>query len=426
MKKIAIPITKTYPEGTSIPSAPDSIREKLKAYLAAPCSYQQELRHLSRSLYGSSAFYRRLIQQSASQIDLMCRSVVPITAPDAQPVPEQILARTARTLEKLQTMDLPHEFHKLYLTAWLEDAAYGCVCDSAGGFFIRLLDGDFCRIRTVRPDSSLAFACDMSWFETRPDLLEEYGSPFSEMWEAYQQDTASGQWQEMPEEYSVCLKIRTEDAEHVIPPYLSLFPALLDLEELRWLEASSARLARRPVLTTGNSDSPDGSLSWQADPALIQDSLQSLLEKLPEAAFCPLPLHYLKMDPQEGGVLTILEQLRLASGVSFSGMNCPDEQTAFRTLLPQTEHWLNRFLSRSVAEPALVRFLRVSCSEREGLKQSLREDAGRGLPSLLALNTLNGFTALETLSLKYLEQDCLHLNAGTSPSPSGSGTASGG
>ena len=97
-------------------------------------SYQQELRHLSRSLYGSSAFYRRLIQQSASQIDLMCRSVVPITAPDAQPVPEQILARTARTLEKLQTMDLPHEFHKLYLTAWLEDAAYGCVCDSAGGF----------------------------------------------------------------------------------------------------------------------------------------------------------------------------------------------------------------------------------------------------------------------------------------------------
>ena len=424
MNKIAIPITKTYPEGTSIPSSPDSIREKLKAYLASPRAYQQELRHLSRSLYEASALYRGLIQQRSAQIDLMSRSVIPLTAPDTQSAPEALLARYARTLEQLEAMDLPHEFYKLYVTAWLEDAAYGCVYNDGGGFFIRLLDGDFCRIGAVRPDSSLAFACDMSWFETQPGLLEEYGGPFPEMWEAYQTDPAAGRWQEMPVEYSICLKVRTEDPDHVVPPYLSLFPVLLDLEELRWLEASNARLARRPVLLTENS--PDRSLQWQADPALIQDSLQDLLQKLPEAAFCPLPLHYLKMDSQEDNIITMLEQFYLTSGDSLSQTDCPDRQAAFLTLLPQTEHWLNSFLSRSIPDAARVRFLRVSGAERERLKQSLREETALGLPNLLTLNALNGFTALETLSLKYLEQDCLHLNAGTSPAPSGSGPSSGG
>lgn len=373
VKIIAIPNTKTYPEGSPVPSGSGLDRKQLEACLQNPGSYQRELRTLSRYLYETSAPYRRTIAQRVSQLDLSSLSVIPLIAPDTQPLPQQVLTQYARTLEVLESMDLTHEFYKLYVTAWLEDAAFGYVC-AGGGFRIRLLDADLCRINKVYNDSSPAFSCDMSWFESRPNLLDEYGPPFTQMWSEYQKDTAANRWQEMPTPNGVCLKIRTEDPDRLLPPCMCLFPTLLDYEELRSLEAAEEKLSRQLNLPDRQPGCTGASLS-----ALRQDLLREIAAA----------------------------DSRLSSAILFS----------------QTERWLNSYLQSVLDKPARVCFTRVAPGTKDRLRQSLRDDADRGLPVLLLLNSLNGFSALQTLSLRYLEQDCLGLvplpgtDSGTDPQP---------
>ena len=63
-----------------------------------------------------------------------------------------------------------------------------------------------------------------------------------------------------------------------------------------------------------------------------------------------------------------------------------------------------------LGEHAKVRYLEVSPLTKDAFRKRLLEDATYGEPNRLMLNTLNGISELETLSLKFLEQDCLNLH----------------
>ena len=60
-------------------------------------------------------------------------------------------------------------------------------------------------------------------------------------------------------------------------------------------------------------------------------------------------------------------------------------------LLPQTQGWVNRFLTYWVSNPAKVKFFEVSAYTKDEFKKELLEGAQNGLPTALAYNTLNNF-----------------------------------
>jgi hypothetical protein len=67
-------------------------------------------------------------------------------------------------------------------------------------------------------------------------------------------------------------------------------------------------------------------------------------------------------------------------------------------------------LSYLVSNPAKVKFFEVSAYTKDAFKESLQKDLNYGFVSALAINSLNGFSELDTLALNYLERDVLQLD----------------
>ena len=92
-----------------------------------------------------------------------------------------------------------------------------------------------------------------------------------------------------------------------------------------------------------------------------------------------------------------------------------DEKYATSSLLPQTQAYLNRFLSYQVSNPAKVKMLETSPYTKSTLKKEMLEDATYGLPTALVVNNLNGFNELETLSMNFLLHDTLDITSSFVP-----------
>lgn len=79
--------------------------------------------------------------------------------------------------------------------------------------------------------------------------------------------------------------------------------------------------------------------------------------------------------------------------------------------MPQIENWVNRRMEYAVGkEHAMVKFMRVTPYTKETFRKELLENGTYGLSNRLAVNCLSGISELETLSMKFLEQDCLNLH----------------
>ena len=57
-----------------------------------------------------------------------------------------------------------------------------------------------------------------------------------------------------------------------------------------------------------------------------------------------------------------------------------------------------------------MKFFEVSAYTKDAFKESLQKDMNYGFVSALAINSLNGFSELDTLALNFLERDILQLH----------------
>ena len=60
-------------------------------------------------------------------------------------------------------------------------------------------------------------------------------------------------------------------------------------------------------------------------------------------------------------------------------------------------------------KPCKVKFFEVSTYTKDKFRKDLLENAQNGLPTKLAINSLSGFSELDTLALNYLETEVLRL-----------------
>ena len=109
------------------------------------------------------------------------------------------------------------------------------------------------------------------------------------------------------------------------------------------------------------------------------------------------------------GGAQILNSASISGTTAFSAAVQADTEMAISMLLPQTQGWVNRFLSYWVSNPSKVKFFEVSAYTKEEFKKTLLEAATSGLPTKLAYNTLNQFSEKDTLALNYLEEQILGI-----------------
>ena len=406
-------------------------KDNVITYLQNISSNENNLRNLSRYLFYRSQVYFRLIMYNATMFDLNARSVIPSYDPTKTNNPNKVLKSYYETLQWLERMNLQHEFLPVLINNFIEDVFYGCCWIDETGMFILPLMPENCKISGKYFTGDFSFSVDMSAYKRYEYLIDYLGEPLSSMYSAYGGDNAK-RWQPMPDEYALCTKYRRESWETICPPYSGLMIDLINLLNLGDVQAVADeqqiyKLITAEIPRLDNTDIPD---DWAVDLQTALDYYRRLEESLPDyvgSVITPIPLDVLSFSEDQAtdttkiqkatkevlntsGGAQILNSSTISGAEAFRAATKADTELAISPLLGQIQGWTNRMLSYLVSDPAKVKFFEVSAYTKDAFKESLQKDLNYGFVSTLAINSLNGFSELDTLALNFLEKDVLKLN----------------
>lgn len=411
-------------------------KEDLRQYLENPTNYEIQLRNISWYLITRSQIYYRLIKYYSNMFRLDARSVIPPFSLTEENDKDSILESYQSTLQILEKMNLQYEFLKVYCNCLIQDVFYSVVyfdekSDQKTSMFFLPLPADYCRIQGIFPNGNFAFAMDMSYFKRNKELLEIWGEPFTSMQKEYEKTGVK--YVLCPQEYSVCFKFRAEDTEMILPPFAGLFSALLGLQELEDIQAIASeqeiyKLLVATIPLISGADNPD---EFAVNPQLAVDYFNKLVDALPnytDAVITPIPIDYVSFNNDTvasdvtkvqnatktvlntAGGSQVLNSATINNSSSAEAALKLDTEFAISSLLPQTEMWVNYFISLYVNNASRVKFFEVSTYTAKQFRQELLENASNGLPNKLAIASMSGFSELDTLSLNFLEETCLNLS----------------
>ena len=406
-------------------------KDNVISYLQNISSNENNLRNLSRYLFYRSQVYFRLIMYNATMFDLNSRIVIPTYDPIKTNNPNKVLKSYYETLQWLERMNLQHEFLSVLTNNFIEDVFYGCCWIDETGTFILQLPPENCKINGKYFTGDFSFEVDMSYYKKYEYLMEYLGEPLSTMYSAYGGDNAK-RWQKMPDEYALCTKYRVESWETICPPYSGLFIDLIGLLNLADIQAvaDEQQIYKIIAATIPRLDGTDIPDDWAVDINTALSYYRRLEESVPSyvgTLITPVPLEVLSFSDDQttdttriqnatkevlntSGGAQILNSSTISGAEAFRSATRADTELAISSLLGQIQGWTNRMLSYLISDPAKVKFFEVSAYTKDAFKESLQKDLNYGFVSALAINSLNGFSELDTLALNYLEKDVLNLN----------------
>lgn len=406
-------------------------KERLRTFLRNPKSNEANIRALSRFLYRVSMPYRRLINYNAQQMDLTAMNIIPIINITEENDRESVLKNYYDTCVEVEKDNLNAEIYKCLVTAWIEDACYAYVYEDDTGMYLMVLDGDYCKVSSTNFDGSFNFAFDFTYFRGREELLDYWDKEFTKKYNAYQNDN-SLRWQELDPERTFCIKIKADDPTLCEPYYLPLFEATIDNVDTQAIQNVKDNLQIYKLLvarldTIQGSDTPD---DFTINPQTAIDYYNRCAEQIPdEVAMILSPMEIEAIDFNKnatddvdlisnsmsnlykvsGGSLVLNDE---KSGASiYRAHQIADMLVGLRPLLAQVEVWHNRHLSYVLGDDhARVKYMMVSPWLKNEKKTELIQSAQYGVPVKMAVAALDGYSPLETLSMQFLENDCLGLH----------------
>ena len=404
-------------------------KETLRSYLKNIGSSEVNLRNLSWYLYYRSQVYARIINFYANMFCLDCRIVEP-TYDLVKGFDKNILKQYQDTLNVLDNLRLQQEFYNIYLTCFIQDVFYGVVFYDDTGIFIFPFPADYARITGKYMSGDFSYAVDCSYFKRYPDLLEWFPEPFGTLYKQY--EATNERWQMMPDEYALCLKFRSEDYQTIISPFVPLFNALINLADLEDIQAIAAEqeIYKMLVLELETISGAKDVNEWSVDPALVVDYYNKLLDRIPEyitVGIAPTKLHDIsfpndtardtsKVADATQTVLNTAGGAEILNGATINNtyafkMACiQNTEYAISSLLPQTQSWVNRFLSYKLSKPCKVKFFPVSVYTKADYKEQLLKNGTNGFAVRIALNTLDGFSEKSTIAMLHFENEILGLS----------------
>ena len=405
-------------------------RDTLRTYLQNLGGNERNLRNLSWYLYYRSQTYARLCNFNADMFCLNARKLIPpydlVKGGDAK----KMLKSFNDTLNILEKLNLEQEMRNAYLNCFIQDVFYGVVVYDDSGIFIWQVPADYAKIAGKYSTGDYSFAIDMSYFRSRKEILEYIPDPLQSMYNAYESD--GQKWQLVPDINCLCLKFRSEDWETVLPPYIALFESLINLSDLETIQAVADAQEIYKLIWYEMETMGDDVDDFKVDPALSIEYFNRLIsEALPDyisAAMVPGKLETISFtDTQKvndtskiatatetvlntAGASEILNGKTISGAEAFRYAQVANTEYAISSLLPQTQAWVNRFLSMQLSNPSKVEFFPVSIYTKDALKKDLLESCQYGFNNKLAYNTLNGISEKETIAMAFFEEEVLKLH----------------
>ena len=399
-------------------------RETLRTYMRNPASYYARLIELSKFLYTRSNPYRKLIHYNASMINIDYRSIIPIMDHTKNINNNKVLKDYWQTCKLMNRSNMSGEIMKMLVIAWREDTAYGCWYADDSGVFILPLPYDQCKVDSIYPSGELGFCFNMSYFDQKQELLEYYGAPFDSMYRAYQADKTNGKWQHMDDSYAFCLKVNIDDPTMPMVPYAGLMDAVIslcDLADVQNVKDKSAVYKMLNFQLETNGDEPD---SFTVDVDTAIEYFNKAVESLPDyvsAILSPVKVNEISFPEtaaqdvnlvesatkslyNTSGGAQILNSSTISTTIGWTSALIADEQYGSALLRPQVENTINRLINAEKKTDCKIKLLPVSPYTKSMYKDAIKTDFTYGEPLKLVLNSLNGFSEVETVSMAKLEQ----------------------
>lgn len=407
-------------------------KSQIISYLENPASYEQQLRQMSQYLFNISNYYRRLIQYFAG-MSTFSYIVVPYGVDYSKNVNLNKFRKGYYAVtNQLEKMNIRHEFSRALMVAFRDDIYYGYVWETNDSYTFQQLDADYCKISSIE-DGVYNFAFNFGYFDSNKERLPNFPPEFTTMYNAYKVDNKL-KWQELPSENSVCLKVN-EQSYVPVPPFVSLFSALADIEDYRAISKDASEVNNYKALCLEIPIGSDGTFLIDYD--LCKEFYDMMCNVLPEniGAFMS-PMKVTDWNFEKSGAVSGTDEVAAAensmwqqAGVNkilFGGGEDPssstlnlstiNDQMIVFMMMRQIERWINRKLkSVSSSIKFKINILDVTYFNRVEMHNQYLKDGQYGLPVRSAIMATAGYSPSDLENLSYLENTVLELNKNEVP-----------
>ena len=402
-------------------------KDQIVQYLGNPANYEKQLRNMSRYLFNISNYYRRLIQYFAN-MPTFAYTLVPYMLDRSKTINANKFKKSyCQASNAVALMNIPHEATKMLTIAFRDDVYYGYAWETNDSFAFQNLDADYCKISSIE-DGVYNFAFNFSYFDSNADKLPNYPPEFQTMYNAYKSDSQMYKWQELDSTKSICIKVNEHDYIP-IPPFVSLFGALADIEDYRAISKNASETNNYKALAMEIPLNDDGSyLIDYNDAKEFYDMMTNVLPPNIGAILTPMKITDWNFD--KSGVTSDTNEVAKAEAAFFAGAGvnkilfgggddpsastlelCTvNDQMIVFAVMRQLERWINRKLkSVSGSYRFRLNFLPVTHYNREAMHEKYLKDAQYGLPTRSAIIATAGYAGTDYENMAYLENEVLGL-----------------
>lgn len=408
-------------------------KDQLVTYLGNPASYEKQLRKMSKYLFNISNYYRRLIQYFAN-MSTFSYTISPYGLDRSKTVNANKFKKAYySSVTAVELMNLPHEATKMFTIAFRDDVYYGYEWETNDSVAFQNLDADYCKISSIE-DGVYNFAFDFSYFDSNQDKLPNYPPEFQTMYNTYKTNTQLYKWQELDSTKSICIKVNEHDYIP-IPPFVSLFSALADIEDYRAISknASETNNYKALAMEIPLGDKGEFLIDYN-DAKEFYGMMTNVLP--PNIGAILTPMKLTDWNFEKSGVNSDTNEVAKAEATFFTtaGVNkilfgggedpsattlnlCTvNDQMIVFAVMRQLERWVNRKLkSVSSSYKFRINFLPVTHYNIAEMHERYLKDATYGMPTRTAALATAGYAGTDYENMTYLENEILGLSNGEMP-----------
>lgn len=405
-------------------------KENYRIYIQNPAGNEKQLRAMSQFLERVSMPYRRILWYYAS-IPRFYWNLTPKLSLSEPPDEESLLQSYSEICRVVENLDLKQEMKNAIFFALRDGAFYGFVYEDDKSIFIHRLDPDYCK--PVQIESGVFnFAFDFSYFKKNQEALETWDSSFQTMYNAYQKDNTNMRWQILDPQRSICIKA-DPSTEEVLPFFIGIFEALLDLIDARTLQRNKDIIENYKLIVqkiplfseSGSKDMDDFKLELET----VQAFSQRLVDNIPEnvgVATTPMEIDTVDFKPDDNSNDILSSSMKTVfddSGVSQMLFN--DNRSgsvgldaSIKTdialswlLVYSIERWMRRFINyRTSSVEFSFEILDVNIFNKDAAIDLELKLANSGVPNKMKLAATAGISPTDVMSGQIFENQILKVH----------------
>lgn len=243
--------------------------ETISTYLANPSKYESQLRDVVDYLCSTSPQFARLVEYipNMALITPYIKQKLSITSSKKKNKSFNDMCEYADSL------DMKNQGNKIIKEVFKYGVFFGIEVEGTYSTYIKRLDPSLCKI-IGEGEMGLSFAFNFSYFNNNEFILDNgYPPEFRSLFNTYKSGTKTleglklgAEWQPLPDEITICIKYDLTNLDYSVPPYVSNFSAIYDLQEYQSLNkakvtAENYTLIGLKIPTLGKEEVDDYAIS---------------------------------------------------------------------------------------------------------------------------------------------------------------------